>query len=272
MRALILLFSLTAILICPQGHSSSHATNSHKVATTGHWVLVERLPRPAQRFTQGLVFVDGLLYESTGPRGRSQLARYQDDLRDISQKIDLRHDVHAEGLTFIDGKFYQGSWQSREIFVFDRAFKLLQILPAPVAEVWGITSDGNDLIITDSGNQLIYLDRHSGAEKKRITVSDGSTQHWRWLNELEWVNGKIFANLWHSNWVLKIDPASGNIEARYDFSALIAALAPFSPRGEQVLNGLAWNEEQQQMLLTGKEWPYWFSVQLDPVDKTNSAH
>lgn len=238
----------------------------------GQWQLIERIARPANHFTQGLVFVDGRLYESVGMRGRSALIAYQADHQTIAKQVANRADVHAEGLVFLNGRFYQGSWQSREIFVFDRELNQLVTLTAPSKEVWGLTTDGQDLIITDSSDQLLFLDPQTAALKKTVTVFDKANNRWHWLNELEWIDGFIFANIWHSNIVVKIDPASGEVVDQYDFSELTKKMFPFLPKGEQVLNGLAWQPHTKALWLTGKEWPFWFSVQLDPVDKTDSAH
>lgn len=254
MRRQLLLALLLSLVLLPTAYAEVPALS---------WQLLRTIPRLPNHFTQGLVFVDKQLFESTGRYGQSRLIAYDAATLQLQQQHFLRSDVFAEGLTFLNGRLYQGSWKSREIFVYDTRLQPLQTL-AIAGDSWGLTTDGKVLIMSDGSPLLQLLDPATAQVLRTLTVRDASGTVWRDLNELEWVDGRILANVWHRDTVLVIDSQSGLVHARYDFSGLAPELRKHMParNSEQVLNGMAWNPATKTLLVTGKDWPVWFELQL----------
>lgn len=227
------------------------------------WQLLRTVPRPPNHFTQGLVYAGPQLFESTGHYGQSRLIAYDAITLQMQQQVFLSADVFAEGLTALDGKLYQSSWTSHRIFVYDLRLQALPPLSIP-GESWGLTTDGRSLIMSDGSPTLQFLDPATAQVQRAVTVIDDAGLPQRYLNELEWLDGDILANVWHRDTVLRIDSQTGRVKSRYDFGALAAVLKPHMPvrDSEQVLNGLAWNSRTRTLLVTGKDWPVWFELQL----------
>ncbi len=254
MRRRLLLTLLFSLVLLPSAHAEVPALS---------WQLLRTIPRLPNHFTQGLVYAGPQLFESTGRYGQSRLIAYDAATLQLQQQHFLRSDVFGEGLTFLGGRLYQGSWKSREIFVYDTRLQPLQTL-AITGDSWGLTTDGKALIMSDGSPVLQLLDPATAQVLRTLTVSDASGTVWRDLNELEWVDGHILANVWHRDTVLVIDSQSGRVRARYDLDALAATLRQYMPvrNSEQVLNGMAWNPATRTLLVTGKDWPVWFELQL----------
>ena len=230
------------------------------------YALRQTIPREKNHFTEGLVFAGNYLFESTGHYGKSQLHRYDVSSLTPSQHINLHADFFAEGLTVIQDQLYQLSWKEGDIFVYNLNLQRINTLKIQ-SEGWGLTTDGESLIISDGSSTLSFRNHNTAQESRRITVHDSSGKQWKDINELEWVNGVILANVWHQDTVLIINPHTGYIIGQYNFETLshIASKAMSNRNGEQVLNGMAWNALTQTLLLTGKDWPLWFEVSLLPV-------
>lgn len=230
------------------------------------YVLSEDMPRAAHHFTQGLVYDDEVLYESTGKYGQSALFIY--DKKDLSLRhsLSLDKDQFAEGITVLKDKLYQLEWRSGLLHVYSLSLKPLHTLPI-ASEGWGLTTDGEQLILSDGTDTLFFLDPRTAATVKTIHVQDAHGKHWDNLNELEWVNGVLLANVWHQDAVLAIDPITGIVIGQYDFSPLSQRASRAMPfrDGEQVLNGLACDSTTQTLLVTGKDWPRWFRITLTPT-------
>jgi glutamine cyclotransferase len=227
------------------------------------WKLVRSIPKPPNHFTQGMVYADKQLFESAGRYGQSSLTAYDADSLLIQKKLSLKADIFAEGITFLNGKLYQSSWKSREIFVYDTRMTLLQTLRIET-DSWGLTTDGHALIMGDGSNTLQFLDPATGKRLRTMTVTDDRLQTWNEINELEWIDGNILANVWHRDIVLLIDGKTGRIKGQYNLEKLSPELARLMPArdGEQVLNGLAWNPQKNTLLVTGKDWPVWFELEI----------
>lgn len=229
------------------------------------WQLLRTIPREPAHFTEGLVFASGQLFESTGRVGQSRLFAFDANNFSVKNHVLLPQDRFGEGLVFLDNSLYQLTWQNHEVRVYDTTLQLQRVLPLE-GEGWGLTSDGKQLVASDGSDQLVFRDAKTLLPLRTITVTDATGQHWNNLNELEWVNGNIFANVWHRDEVLVIDPRNGNVSGRYDFEKLSQAVQKQMParNGDQVLNGLAWNTATSTLLVTGKDWPMWFEVKLLP--------
>lgn len=221
--------------------------------------IVHAYPHDRGAFTQGLVYLDGALLESIGLNGKSSLRKTDLETGAIVKEVKLSDQYFAEGLALWGGKLFQLTWQNRKAFVYGLGdFKLEREFNYP-GEGWGLTTDGLSLIMSDGTSQIRFLDPATFTEKRRITVQMRGRAVDR-LNELEYVKGEILANVWESDDVVLIDPATGRVTAVIDFSGLLSA----QDRDENtdVLNGLAYDAAGDRLFVTGKRWPKIFEVRL----------
>jgi glutamine cyclotransferase len=230
---------------------------------TLHWELLRKTARTHHHFTQGLVFAGDTLFESTGRYGQSSVRAYNAYSLSETQQTRLPDSHFGEGLTALKQRLYQLTWTNRELHIYNLQLQLEKTLPYD-RDGWGLTTDGRQLISSDGSSTLVFRQPDSGQETRRISVIDSSGAARDQLNELEWINGSILANIWHSNTVLMIDPHNGAVLGQYDFTALSLQMSRELPNrnSEQTLNGMAWNPRTQTLLITGKDWPAWFEVRL----------
>jgi glutamine cyclotransferase len=224
--------------------------------------IVNIYPHDPQAFTQGLIFRDGFLFESTGRNGQSSLRKVRLETGKVVQiqRIDDRY--FAEGLTDWNGRLVQLTWQTNIGFVYDLvSFKLLDTFRYS-GEGWGLTHDGTQFIMSDGGDTLRLLDPANFREQGRISVRDGSKSI-KLLNELEYVSGEIYANVWPTDRIARISPESGRVVGWIDLTNLII---PFDQLDEHeaVLNGIAYDPENDRLFVTGKLWPKLFEIELVP--------
>ena len=213
--------------------------------------LVDSYPHDSYASTQGLLLHDGLYYESTGGYGRSTLRRVEPETGKVLQKKDLPSGAFGEGLALRDGKLYQLEWQGGEGFIYDReTFERLGTFQYE-GEGWGLAWDGKHFILSDGTATLRFLDPDSFEVKRTVSVRDLSGPVDQ-LNELEWIEGKLYANRWHHDDILVIDPKSGVVEAVLNLAALERP-RPSDP--ESVLNGIAFDPKTGLLHVTGKRWP-----------------
>ena len=275
LRHLSLLFFLTVSLGAP-GCRSESGTNkastnvpantnasatpaaAERVKTYGYEV-VNFWPHDREAFTQGLVFNDGALLESTGQQGFSTLRRVELKTGKVLKKIDVPRQYFAEGLTLFRGKLYQLTWQHQRGFIYDPAdFRQVGEFRYD-GEGWGLTQDGESLILSDGTSQLRFIDPETFAVRRTLTVRDGG-RALRELNELEYVKGEIWANVWHVDRVARIDPRTGAVVGWVDLKGLLAAGDVRDP--EAVLNGIAYDEAGDRLFVTGKLWPKLFEIRV----------
>jgi glutamine cyclotransferase len=218
-------------------------------------------PHDANAFTQGLVFHQGVLLESTGLYGQSTLRKV--DLRTgrVLQQVDVPTAYFAEGLAVLDDRAFQLTWQSEKGFVYDLESFRLEREFAYEGEGWGLTTDGHWLILSDGTDQLRFLDPVTFKVRRTIRVRSGDRPVDR-LNELEYVKGEILANVWGTDYVVRIHPASGAVTGVIEFTGLL----PAGDRGANtdVLNGIAYDAAADRLFVTGKRWPKLFEVRLKP--------
>ncbi|MDR3452658.1 MAG: glutaminyl-peptide cyclotransferase [Rhodoferax sp.] len=225
--------------------------------------VVHTYPHDRQAFTQGLVFVDGHLYESTGLEGSSSLRMEDLDSGRILAFHDVPSQYFAEGLTNWGSTLIQLTWRSHIAFVYDRAtFRLLRTFHYD-GEGWGLTQDGKSLILSDGSAALRFFDPATFREVRRITVKDHGAPVTQ-LNELEYIHGEIYANVWHTDRIARISPATGQVLGWIDLSGLEPASA--LANGEAVLNGIAYDAAHDRLLVTGKLWPSIFEIKVIPAD------
>ena len=236
------------------------ASAQARAATTRFDVRVVRTyPHDSKAFTQGLLYRDGFLYESTGLNGRSSLRKVKLETGEIVQRVDVEQKHFAEGLTDFGGRLYQLTYQSRLGFVYDlRTFAQERSFPYE-GEGWGLTHDATRLIMSDGSASLRFLDPATLRETGRITVLDGP-QPVRNLNELEYIKGEIFANIWQTDEIVIIQPGAGRVTGRINLRGLL----PASDRTGvvDVLNGIAYDAAGDRLFVTGKLWPKVFEIRL----------
>ena len=222
--------------------------------------VVNSWPHDREAFTQGLVFHEGALIESTGQYGESSLRRVELQTGRVLQKTDVPPQFFAEGATLLRGKLYQLTWTTERGFVYDPATLQKTGEFRYSGEGWGLTHDGESLILSDGTNQIRFLDPDTFAVSRTINVFDRGRPV-RELNELEYVKGEIYANVWKSDRVARIDPQTGALKGWIDLKGLISP----AERGgdtDAVLNGIAYDERGDRLFVTGKLWPKLFEIRV----------
>ena len=223
--------------------------------------VVHAYPHDQQAFTQGLVYIDGRLYESTGKEGRSSLREEDLESGRILRMSLVPDKYFAEGLTDWKNTLVQLTWQSHVALVYDRTtFHLLRTFTYP-EQGWGLTHDAKSLILSDGSATLHFFDPETFRETRRITVKDKGKPVTE-LNELEYIHGQIYANVWHTDRIARISPASGRVLGWINLKGLM-------PRSqltddEAVLNGIAYDAAHDRLFVTGKLWPKIFEITLIP--------
>ncbi|WP_340155716.1 glutaminyl-peptide cyclotransferase [uncultured Winogradskyella sp.] len=224
--------------------------------------IVNTFPHDITSYTQGLEFYNGELYESTGQRTESKLRKVNFETGDILKNIDLEDQYFGEGLTVLNDKIYQLTWQAERGFVYDvNTFeKLSSFNYGTSKEGWGICNDGKTLYKSDGTEKIYLLNPENLTEQSHIEVytQKGKIPS---LNELEWIDGKIFANIYQRNGVAIINPKTGGVEGVINFESL-RKLVKQHPELD-VLNGIAYNPERETIFVTGKNWDKLFEVKIE---------
>ena len=223
--------------------------------------VVHAYPHDPQAYTQGLLFLDGHLYESTGLNGRSSLRMVDLTTGRVLQSVPVPSQYFAEGLASWGSTLIQLTWQSHVAFVYDRfSFRLLRTIPYD-GEGWGLTQDGQGLILSDGSATLKFLDPADFHVVRTIQVTDQGAPVTQ-LNELEYVRGEIYANVWHSDRIGRISPATGKVLGWIDLAGILPADQHTDP--EAVLNGIAYDATHNRLFVTGKLWPRLFEIKVVP--------
>ncbi|MGH2559683.1 MAG: glutaminyl-peptide cyclotransferase [Thermomicrobiales bacterium] len=253
---------LTLVLFGSAAAVAQEATPALPIAPVSGFRVVEEYPHDPDAYTQGLVYVDGDLYEGTGLEGESTLRRVDLESGKVLQSHELGPDLFGEGIAVVDDRIYQLTWLTRTCFVYDReTFELLAIFDYPT-EGWGLTTDGERLIMSDGTSRLVFRDPETFEAIDHVDVRDSDIPVPR-LNELEYVDGEVWANVYRTDFVVRIDPASGKVIGWIDFTGLLAE----EEREEfqvDVLNGIAHDPETDRIFVTGKLWPKLFEIELIP--------
>jgi glutamine cyclotransferase len=210
-------------------------------------------------FTQGLVFLDGQLLESTGLYGQSSLRRVELQTGQVLQQVTVPAQYFAEGLALFDGKLFQLTWQNQKGFVYDAETFKTQKEFNYTGQGWGLTTDGHFLILSDGTERLRFLDPVTFEEKRSVSVLARGHGVAR-LNELEYIKGEVFANVWGTQYVVRIDPTTGTVLGVIDFTGLLSA--EDRDYTTDVLNGIAYDAKGDRLFVTGKRWPKLFEVRL----------
>jgi glutamine cyclotransferase len=250
------------------GKDSTSQESSGEEVPVYTYRVVRTYPHDRRAFTQGLVFADGILYESTGGSrwspallGQSTLRKVEMETGKVLEMKLLSPDFFGEGITLFADRIIQLTWRARVGFVYDKSnlARLEQFTYS--TEGWGITNDGKRLIMSDGTEVLYFWNPETFAEVGRLVVTANGLPV-TWLNELEYVRGEIFANVWQSDRLARISPETGAVSAWVDLAGLLSS-AERGP-GVDVLNGIAYDAERDRLLVTGKGWPKLFEIELIP--------
>lgn len=237
---------------------ASPTVAQRKPAPVQSYRVIATFPHDPSSFTQGLVFADGQLYESTGLEGESTLRRVDLATGNALQRVDVPAKYFAEGLALVGDELLQLTWRSHVGFVYDRVtFAQKRTFPYKT-EGWGIAYDGSSrLVMSDGSDTLTFLDPKTLAPAKILRVVDAGTPIGN-LNELEWIEGEIWANVWQTDRIARISPNTGDVNAWVDLSSL------YPPRQRQppadVLNGIAYDRATRRIFVTGKKWPRLYQI------------
>lgn len=247
--------ALLAALAAPPAASARDA-----IPVQGYTV-VRAYPHDSSAYTEGLLYLDGHLYESTGEVGRSSVRKVDLDSGKVLQRSDTPSPYYGEGIVAWQGRLIQLTWRNQQGFVYDLAtFAPLARFSYP-GEGWALTSDGSSLYMSDGTATLRRLDPDSLRQLGTIEVTaDGKPL--RNLNELEWVKGEILANVWLTDRIARIDPASGKVVGWIDLSALVPDPGTLADPSNDVLNGIAYDAEHDRLFVTGKRWPQLYEIRL----------
>ena len=223
--------------------------------------IINTYPHDITSYTQGLEFYKGELFESTGQYNESKLRKVDYKTGDVLKNIDLKNGYFGEGLTVLDDKIYQLTWQADTGFIYDvNTFEKLNIFRYNNSkEGWGICNDGKSLYKSDGTEKIWTLNTTTVSEDDKIEVYTNKAKI-KSLNELEWINGKIYANIYQQNGVVIVNPKNGAVEGVIDFSPLKDLVKQHS--GLDVLNGIAYNPETETIFVTGKRWDKLFEVKI----------
>jgi len=225
--------------------------------------VVNVYPHDPNAFTQGLIIEEGVLYEGTGLYGSSTLRRVDMETGDVLQTYTLSTELFGEGITVFGSKIIQLTWLSGKGFVYDRdSFELLQEFEY-TTEGWGITHNGSHLIMSDGTASLYFLNPETFAVEGHVEVHDEEPVEY--LNELEYINGEVFANIWFSPKIARIDPGTGKVSEFLDLTT-IRGFKSLDP--DNVLNGIAYDAVNGHIFVTGKRWSQIFEISLIDSDKS----
>lgn len=293
MRSYLIVSLLFIVASCgepankPNANSTVNVNKSSiepKAVPVYSYDIVRAYPHDPKAFTQGLIFRDGFIYEGTGQEGESELRKVDPATGKVVQKHVLPREVFGEGITAIGDKIYQITWRDGVAWEYNLTdFKMLREM-SYIGEGWGLTSDGTHLIMSDGTHLLKFVDPQSFKTARSVPVMQDAGKPLYLLNELEWVKGEIWANIWHSeetetgttqgrmpnigrpNTIARIDPASGRVVGWID----LAGISPEDQRSgddsEKTLNGIAYDEVGDRIFITGKNWKKLYEIKLKPKD------
>jgi glutaminyl-peptide cyclotransferase len=241
-------FAVLNFVLNPENQASS--------ATQYTYTLMNTYPHDSGAYTEGLVFSNGVLYESTGES--SSLRRVDLESGNVLQEINLPDEYFGEGLTVVNDSLVQLTWQNQLGFVYDKETFGLVGNFTYLTEGWGLTYDGSRLIMSDGSSNLYFFDPVSFQKIGQVSVHDGNTAVTN-VNELEYVNGDVYANIWHEQKIAIINPETGQVKGWIDLTGL------YQPnRIDDVLNGIAFDSAGNRLFVTGKNWPNLYQITLKP--------
>lgn len=254
--------ALAALTIAAAAACSQVPASARGQAPVYGYEVVKRYPHDRQAFTQGLIFKDGFLYESTGLNGRSSVRKVKLDTGEVLHKVALPASVFGEGMTDRGQQLLVLTWTNGAGYVLNLPGFETAATFGYEGEGWGLTHSADTVYMSDGSAQIRLLDPKTLRERSRITVSDGGRAVDQ-LNELEWVKGELYANIWQTDRIARIDPKTGHVLGWIDLSGLLQRHGSGST-GADVLNGIAYDAARERLFVTGKLWPDLFEIKLVP--------
>ena len=258
-----LLLASTVLILASCGGSTTSEKGTDVDSTLLSYTVLSVLPHNAEAFTQGLVVHNNKLLESTGQEGSSWVGEVNPASGSHDKKIILDDKYFGEGITVLNNKLYYLTWKSKIGFIYDattyekvREFEY----DSKIKQGWGLTQDGTQLILSDGTDKIHFLDTTNLKVTRTITVRDGNMAI-KELNELEYIDGYIFANVWQTNWIVKVDPKTGRVVGKLDLTRIGNEIRAQYPTAD-VLNGIAYDRNSGAILVTGKLWPKSYLIRI----------
>jgi glutamine cyclotransferase len=247
-----ILLTLASVLALAQaGYAASTPVDGYKV--------VARYPHSTQSYTEGFFYLNGLFYEGTGLTGHSELLVIQPETGQVRQRLDLAPQYFGEGIVDWGPNLYEWTWKSHVCFVYDRfSLRPVKQFSYP-GEGWGMTRTAKEIITSDGTSTLRFRDPKTFRETRHIVVQDVGVPVEE-LNELEYIQGEIYANVWHSDRIARISPKDGHVIRWIDLTGLLPASERID--AESVLNGIAYDAAHDRIFVTGKQWPAVFEIKV----------
>lgn len=267
MRQLFYFLVLSILMIGCNSNAESDNTEQNKVQTVQvplniPFQVLNIFPHDTSSYTQGLIWHEGKLWEGTGWETESKLLLTDLKTGKAIKSVKLPDNEFGEGITILNNKIYQLTWKDHKVYVYDlKSLKQEMVFDWPY-EGWGITTDGKTLLVSTGGSNLYWVDPATFKITKTIGVSDNNGYVSN-LNELEWVNGFIYANQYLTDYILKIDPSSGSVVGRINLAGLLQQSNQLIVENTDVLNGIAFNPTTGNFLVTGKRWPALYELKLN---------
>lgn len=260
MKKIFVLAAIVFLASCKNGDTPP----TPPVKTNGPQLLsysiIDSFPHDTSSFTQGLVIYNGEMYEGTGEYGQSKLMQVDLKTGKIQKQVALDKKYFGEGITILDDTVYQLTWKEKTVLVYTLK-DLKKVKEFTInSEGWGITTDGKELIVSDGSSNLYYYDPSSFRQLRKQGITEGGSLAFN-LNELEFIDGYIYANQWQAPYILKIDPQSGQIVAKANLQTVwsrVKAIDPFV----DVPNGIAYDAATKKIYVTGKKWPELYEIQF----------
>jgi glutaminyl-peptide cyclotransferase len=222
-----------------------------------NYTIVHSYPHDADAFTEGLEFRDGFLYESTGLNGKSSIRKVKLETGEVLQNHSISRDYFGEGITFWKDELFQLTWISEVAFVYDAKTFASRKSFNYKGEGWALTHNADELVMSDGTPSLRFIDPATFKERRRLTVTDAGVPI-KYLNELEWIKGEIFANVYTTDYIARIDPANGHVTGWID----VRGMLPRQNDGNTVPNGIAYDAGGDRLFVTGKYWPRLFEIKI----------
>lgn len=255
---------LICLFACNNSSDSATSTTPPPAQPTSLNYTIEKVyPHDTGSFTEGLLIYKGSLYESTGDHGKSKLLKTDLSSGKVQKQLILDNKYFGEGLVILRDTIYQLTYQEKVVFVYDMNFKKIKeyTITTDNGQGWGMTTDGTYLIVDDGSSNLYYYEPSTFKLVKKLSVTDAGALGYN-LNELEYIDGYIYANQWQLPYILKIDPSNGQVVAKADLTDVWNRIQQKAPKAE-VLNGIAYDSDTKKIYITGKNWPELYEVKFN---------